>query len=78
VFDPKNRHEPGVALLARRLYPKAGPVIVPAADVPRLRPQGVRARGQLSIAGLPAKVCILTQMNQPQPQSLSGVVTSSW
>ena len=40
MFDPKERfRNPGVASPARPLYPKAGPVIVRAADVPRLRPK---------------------------------------
>jgi hypothetical protein len=80
VFDPKKRHA-GVASLARRrrrLYPNAGPVIVRAVDRTRLHTEEFGHEDSYPTVGLPVEVCILHQMNQPQPQSLSGVVTSSW
>jgi hypothetical protein len=70
--------ETGVPSPARRLYPKAGPVILRAADGTRLNTEVFGHEDSYPIAGLPVEVCILHQMNQPQPQSLSGVVTSFW
>jgi hypothetical protein len=75
---PRTVTNPGVASLARRLYPKAGPVIVRAVDRTRLHTEEFGHEDSYPTAGLPVEVCILHQMNQPQPQSLLGlgVVTS--
>ena len=59
--------EPGVPSLARRLYPKAGPVIVRTADGPRLHTEVFGHEDSYPTAGLPAEVRILHRMNQPQP-----------
>ena len=57
MFDPKERfRNPG--LLRRRLYPKAGPVIVRAADVPRLRPKVFWREDSCPSQGYQSAYCI--------------------
>jgi len=54
VFDPKERStEPGAPSLARRLYPKAGPVIVRAADGTRPYTEAFGHEDSHPTAGLP-------------------------
>ena len=54
MFDPKERStEPGAPSLARRLYPKAGPVIVRAADGTRLHTEVFGHEDSHPAAGLP-------------------------
>ena len=54
MFDPKERStEPGAPSLARRLYPKAGPVIVRAADGTRPYTEAFGHEDSHPTAGLP-------------------------
>ncbi len=57
--------EPGVPSLARRLYPKAGPVIVRAADGTRLHTEVFGHEESYPTAGFPA----LARRGRPPPRS---------
>jgi hypothetical protein len=48
----------GCSSLARRLYPKVGPVIVRAADVPRLRPKVFGREDSCPSQGYQSAYCI--------------------
>jgi hypothetical protein len=63
--------EPGVPSLARRLYPKAGPVIVRTADGPRLHTEVFGHEDSYPTAGLPAEVRMMRQPPLPRSPATS-------